>query len=110
MIREIGPDAEPVGLSRDREPEALDEVFTNAGAHPLGVVEAPGHFVSSLSTFFDEALARTYSWTWRARDEDLQRAVTNVRSWAAEHFDEWDGPLDPEAPMRWHRYRVSGST
>ena len=97
MIREIGPDAEPVGLSRDREPEALDEVFTNAGAHPLGVVEAPGHFVSSLSTFFDEALARTYSWTWRARDEDLQRAVTNVRSWAAEHST---SGMDPSTPRR----------
>jgi SAM-dependent methyltransferase len=110
MLREIGPDAEPVGLFRDREPEALDEVFEDAGAHPLGVIEAPGHFGSSLSTFFDEALARTYSWTWRARDEDLTRAIANVRAWATERYDDWDTPLDPEAPMRWHRYRVSGST
>lgn len=110
MFTEIGPDAAPVGLSRDREPGALDEAFTDGGAEPLGVVESPGHFGGSLETCFDEALARTYSWTWRVSDDDLRRAVATVRAWAAERFEDWDGPLDSEAPMRWHRYRVSGST
>jgi len=107
---EIGPDAAPVGLSRDREPRALDEAFADGGAEPLGVVESPGHFGGSLESCFEEALARTYSWTWRVSDEDLRRGIANVRSWAAERFEDWDGPLDSEAPMRWHRYRVSGST
>ena len=110
MFTEIGPDAAPVGLSRDLAPGALDEAFTDGGAEPLGVIESPGHFGGSLDTCFDEALARTYSWTWRVSDDDLRRAVATVRSWAAERFEDWDGPLDPEAPMRWHRYRVSGST
>lgn len=110
MVREIGPDAEPVGLFLDREPEVLDAAFTAAGATPLGVMEAPGHFGGSLSAFFDAASARTYSWTWRASDADLGRAIAIVRAWAAERFDDWDAPLDLEAPMRWHRYRVSGST
>lgn len=110
MIPEIGADAEPVGLFRDREPGALDEAFKAAGAEPLGTIDAPGHFGGSLSKFFDEATARTYSWTWRASDEDLTRAIANVRAWATERYDDWDAPLDPEAPMRWHRYRVSGST
>ena len=110
MVEAIGPAAEPVGLSRGREPEALDAAFVDAGAEPLGVVDIPGHFAGSLRTFFDEALARTYSWTWRASDEDLTRAVATVRAWAEGRFDEWDTPLDLEAPMHWHRYRVSGST
>ena len=110
MIEAIGPAAEPVGLSRGREPEALDAAFAAAGAEPLGVVDIAGHFAGSLSTFFDEALARTYSWTWRASDEDLMRGVATVHAWAADRFDDWDTPLDLEAPMHWHRYRVSGST
>jgi SAM-dependent methyltransferase len=110
VLIEIGPDAAPVGLSRDREPGALDEAFTDGGAEPLGVVESPGHFGGSLETCFEQALARTYSWTWRVSDEDLQRGIVNVRSWAAERFDDWRSPLDTQAPMRWHRYRVSGST
>ena len=110
MIEAIGPAAEPVGLSRGREPEALDAAFAEAGAEPLGVVDIAGHFAGSLRTFFDEALARTYSRTWRASDEDLTRGVATVRAWAAERYDDWDTPLDLEAPMHWHRYRVSGST
>ena len=82
MVEAIGPAAEPVGLSRGREPEALDEAFVDAGAEPLGVVDIPGHFAGSLRSFFDEALARTYSWTWRASDEDLARGVATVRAWA----------------------------
>jgi hypothetical protein len=110
MIEAIGPAAEPVGLSRGREPEALDGAFVDAGAEPMGVVDIPGHFAGSLGSFFDEAMARTYSWTWRASDEDLDRGVATVRAWAAERFDDWDTPLDLEAPMHWHRYRVSEST
>lgn len=107
MMAEIGREAEPVGLFRDREPDALDEAFAAAGAEPLGVTEVPGHVAGSLSTYFEQALARSYSWTWRVDDDTLERAVTNVRRWAATRFDDWDSPLDPEAPMRWHRYRVS---
>ena len=110
MVEAIGPAAEPVGLSHGREPEALDAAFVDAGAVPLGVVDIAGHFAGSLRSFFDEALARTYSWTWRASDEDLSRGVATVRAWAEERFDDWDTPLDLEAPMHWHRYRVSGST
>jgi SAM-dependent methyltransferase len=110
MMEAIGPAAEPVGLSRGREPEALDAAFADAGAEPMGVVDIAGHFAGSLRTFFDEALARTYSWTWRASDEDLTRGVAAVRAWAKDRFDDWDAPLDLEAPMHWHRYRVSGST
>lgn len=110
MVEEIGPDALPVGLFRDHEPVALDEAFAAAGAEPLGIVEIPGHFAGSLRRFFDEAKGRTYSWTWRASDADLERAVAAVRSWAGGRYSDWDVALDPEAPMRWHRYRVSGST
>ena len=110
MIEAIGPAAEPVGLSRDREPETLDAAFADAGAEPLGVVDIAGHFAGSLRTFFDEALARTYSWTWRASDEELTRGVASVQAWTVERFDDWDTPLDLGAPMHWHRYRVSGST
>jgi SAM-dependent methyltransferase len=109
MMAEIGPEAEPVGLAHDRDPDALDAAFTAAGAEPLGVIDVPGHFAGSLSDYFEQALARSYSWTWRVVDDDaLERAVANVRRWAQSRFDDWDSPLDPEAPMRWHRYRVSG--
>jgi SAM-dependent methyltransferase len=110
MVEAIGPAAEPVGLSSGRDPGALDAAFADAGAEPLGVADIAGHFAGSLRAFFDDALARTYSWTWRASDEDLIRGVATVRAWAEQRFEDWDTPLDLEAPMHWHRYRVSGST
>ena len=60
---------------------------------------------SSLERFFDEASARAYSWTWRASDTDLARAVATVRVWAVDRFGpDLTQPFSPDAPQSWRVY------
>ena len=49
--------------------------------------------------------ARAYSWTWRASDADLARAVATVRVWAVDRFGpDLTQPFSPDAPQSWRVY------
>src|SRR5262249_30424783 len=82
FVEELGPGAEPPGLDVREGYRDLDDSVAEAGGRLRGVSPTPATVDSSLDRFFTEALARSYSWTWRVSDEDLHRAVAVVRSWA----------------------------
>jgi len=80
-------------------------VFEQEGAVLREVVETPAILDSSLDRFFAETAARTYSWTWRIPQAELERAIEVVRAWTIERFNpEMDAPFDPSAPHRWRVY------
>lgn len=105
FVEELGPPAEPLGLDLRGGYADLDAVFEEGGAVLRDVVETPAILDSSLSRFFAETAARTYSWTWRIPQAELERAIDVVRAWAIERFDpDMDAPFDPSAPHRWRVY------
>ena len=105
FVEELGPAAEPVGLDLRGGYRDLDEAFAAAGATKRAVTETPMQLDSSLERFFDEASARAYSWTWRASDTDLARAVATVRVWAVDRFGpDLTQPFSPDAPQSWRVY------
>ena len=105
LVEELGPAAEPVGLDVRGGYLDLDEAFAAAGATKRAVTETPMQIDSSLERFFDEASARAYSWTWRASDSDLARAVATVRAWAVDRFGpDLTQPFSPDAPQSWRVY------
>ena len=105
FVEELGPAAEPVGLDARGGYVDLDEAFAAAGATKREVTETPMQIDSSLERFFDEASARAYSWTWRAGDADLARAVATVRAWAVGRFGpDLTQPFSPDAPQSWRVY------
>jgi SAM-dependent methyltransferase len=105
FVEELGPAAEPVGLDVRGGYLDLDEAFAAAGATKRAVTETPMQIDSSLERFFDEASARAYSWTWRASDSDLARAVATVRAWAVDRFGpDLTQPFSPDAPQSWRVY------
>jgi hypothetical protein len=72
------------------------------------VTTTPAEVTSSLARFFEETAAKSYSWTWRVRDEDLQRAIATVRAWAIERYGpDLDRPFEPDTPHRWRVYDLA---
>ena len=92
--------------STSRGEGQLDDAFASAGATPLGTAPSTAAFESSLSRFFDEASRRVYSWTWRASDDALERAIATVRSWAAGRTVTWRPPVIRLGSHDWRIYRV----
>jgi SAM-dependent methyltransferase len=108
FVEELGAPAEPLGLDLRGGYADLDAVFAEGGAHLRGVVETPAVLDSSLDRFFAETAARTYSWTWRVPQEDLERAIEVVRAWTIERFHpDMAAPFDPSAPHRWRVYDLA---
>ena len=105
FVDELGPGAEPVGLDVRDGYTDLDGTFEGAGARLRGIELTHATVDSSLARFFDEALARSYSWTWRVDDADLRRAVEVVRAWAIDTYGpDLSTPFGVEAPHRWRVY------
>lgn len=104
-VEELGPVAEPVGLDARNGYADLDEAFAACGATKREVIETRMQIDSSLQRFLEEAAARDYSWTWRASDADLVRAVDRVRAWAIERYGpDLTQPFSPDAPQSWRVY------
>jgi len=109
FVQELGTVAEPLGLDVRGGYVDLDEVFADAGCRLREVVTTPASVDSSLERFFDEALARAYSWTWRVPPDELRRAVETIRSWAIEEYGpDLETPFAPDAPHRWRVYDLGG--
>ena len=109
FVEELGAVAAPLGLDVRGGYVDLDEVFADAGGRLRAVTTTPASVDSSLERFFDETLARSYSWTWRVPPGDLRRAVEVVRSWAIEEYGpDLDGAFAPDAPHRWRVYDLGG--
>lgn len=105
FVEELGPVAEPVGLDARNGYADLDEAFAACGATKREVIETRMQIDSSLQRFLEEAAARDYSWTWRASDADLVRAVDRVRAWAIERYGpDLTQPFSPDAPQSWRVY------
>jgi ubiquinone/menaquinone biosynthesis C-methylase UbiE len=108
FVQELGPAAEPVGLRMDEADVDLDAVFARSGASLRGVAETAGSVESSLARFFREAANRSFSWTWRVSQPDLDRAVSVVRAWAIERYGpDLETPFEPEATHRWRVYDLA---
>jgi SAM-dependent methyltransferase len=100
-------DMATVGLDVRGGFDELDAAFASQGATfralPLRVVVDP----VTVEEFFDRLERRLYSWTWRISEDDLRRAIAEVRPWAAERWGRLDVPLDPEHPMMWRAYDLA---
>ena len=107
FVDELGPAAEPVGLDSRAGYVDLDEAFATAGATKREVIETHMRIDSSLERFLDEAAARAYSWTWRASDAELARAVQTVRAWTVERYGpDLTQPFSPDVPQSWRVYEL----
>jgi ubiquinone/menaquinone biosynthesis C-methylase UbiE len=105
FVQELGPAAEPVGIDARNGYADLDESFAACGATAREVIETPLRIHSSLERFLDEAAARAYSWTWRAGDAELARAVDVVRAWALDRYGpDLTQPFSPDAAQSWRVY------
>ena len=109
FVEELGSVAEPLGLDVRGGYVDLDEAFTAAGGRLREIATTPASVDSSLERFFEETLARSYSWTWRVPPDDLRRAVEVVRPWAVEQYGpDLSGPFASDAPHRWRVYDLGG--
>jgi len=105
FVQELGASAEPIGLDVRDGYVDLDEVFAACGATKREVTETRMRINSSLERFLTEAAARAYSWTWRASDDELARAVHTVRAWAVDRYGpDLTQPFSPDAPQSWRVY------
>jgi len=105
FVEELGPAAEPVGLDARGGYVDLDEAFAASGGTRRAVIRTPMQVDSSLDRFLEQAAARAYSWTWRADDAALARAVSAVRAWATGRFGpDLTQPFSPDAPQSWRVY------
>jgi SAM-dependent methyltransferase len=104
-----GGDMGPVGLDVRAGFGELDATFAEHGAtfralpERIVAVDDP----VSVQGFLDRVERRVYSWTWRVSDEDIQRAIAEIRPWAEEHWGRLDVPLDTEHPMLWRAYDLA---
>jgi len=105
FVEELGAPAEPLGLDVRGGYVDLDAVFEEGGAVLRDVVETPTILDSSLNRFFNDTAARTFSWTWRIPQAELERAIEVVRDWVIDRFEpDMDAPFDPGTPHRWRVY------
>jgi SAM-dependent methyltransferase len=104
-----GGDMGPVGLDVRDGFDDLDEAFAEHGAmfrvlpERILAVDNP----VTVEGFLDRVERRIYSWTWRVSDEDIQRAIAEIRPWAEERWGRLDVPLDTEHPMMWRAYDLA---
>jgi len=103
--RELGPSVRHVGLSvQERDFRELDEAFAAHGA----VARETVTFVDvrssdTLELFFQQARARSFSWTWRADEVELARALDAVEAWARDTYGDL-GAVGGEMQMVWRTY------
>ena len=108
FVEELGALAEPLGLDLRGGYADLDAVFAAGGSRLREVVETAGVLDSSLERFFAETAARSYSWTWRVPQADLDRAIEVIRAWSIERFGpDMDAPFDSSAPHTWRIYDMA---
>ena len=84
----------------------LDEVFATHGASRARCRRGRCP-AGSRSTSSSTARAARYSWTWRLSDEDLRRAVAEMRPWAEHRWGRLDAPIDAEFLIEWRAYDLS---
>jgi len=107
FVAELGAPAEPIGLDVRRGHLDLDEAFATCGASRPDILETAASVDSSLTRFFAETEAKSYSWTWRVPEADLRTAIEVVRAWAIERYGpDLDRPFEPAAPHRWRVYAL----
>jgi len=104
-----GGDMGPVGLDVRGGFDDLDAAFAEQGATYRSL---PERIVAvddpvSVQGFLDRVERRIYSWTWRVSDEDIERAIAEIRPWAEERWGRLDVPLDTEHPMMWRAYDLT---
>ncbi len=101
-----GGDMGPVGLDVRDGYDELDAAFRARGATFRALPERIVAVAEPLTVqgFFHRVERRIYSWTWGVSDEDLRRAVAEVRPWAEARWGSLDAPLDRAHPMRWRAY------
>jgi len=103
--RELGPSVRHVGLSvQERDFRELDEAFAAHGA----VARETVTFVDvrssdTLALFFEQAHARSFSWTWRADEDELARALDAVEAWARDTYGDL-GAVGGEMQIVWRTY------
>ena len=108
-LAELGAGSQPSGLDITRDEASLDEAFAAGGAELVGTDAVQVAYEGSLSTFFDNAEQRVYSWTWRVDDDDLHRGIAAARAWAADRYGDVDVPFEPLASHPWRVYRIAAS-
>jgi SAM-dependent methyltransferase len=105
----MGGGTGPVGLDVRDGFDQLDEAFAGHGAtfralpQRVAAVDDP----VTVQGFFDRVRDRVYSWTWRVSDEEIERAIAEVRPWAEELWGRSDVPVDPEHVTSWRAYDLT---
>ena len=84
----------------------LDEAFASAGGVPRDVEAIAYPDDETVANMLAEVERRTPSWTWRASDDDLRRAVEAATAWTLERYDSLDVRLEETAFARWRAYDV----
>jgi hypothetical protein len=99
----------PVGLDARAGFDELDAAFAAQGATfralPERVVTVDDPV--TVEGFFDRVERRVYSWTWRVSDDDIQRAIAEIRPWAEARWGGLDVPLGTEHPILWRAYDLT---
>jgi SAM-dependent methyltransferase len=103
FVDELGEDAVPPGLDMRGSTDALDVAFAEHGAERRELASIP--FVPddrTIGRFLERARARMFSWTWRISDDEMDRAIDAVGTWAVERFGDLETPI--EARLLWRAY------
>jgi SAM-dependent methyltransferase len=102
----LGDRIRPIGLDWVGDHEDLDDAFARGGGVRRDLPPVATRDESTLRRHFDEIDERLYSWTWRVPEEELRRAVAEVRSWAERTFPDLDEPFEPGSPIAWRAYDI----
>jgi ubiquinone/menaquinone biosynthesis C-methylase UbiE len=104
VLEEVGPEAGFVGYDGRSGFDLLDEVFRAQGAAPRDVpgITMPGS--GSLREFFEEAGAKSYSWTWKVPDDELRAGLERVRTWAEQEYGDLDAQFEQDVTLAWRAY------
>jgi SAM-dependent methyltransferase len=104
--RELGPAVRHVGLSvREQDFRELDEAFAAHAAiarETVTFVDVRGSS-ETLALFFEQARARSFSWTWRVDEAELARALDVVEAWARDTYGDL-GTVFGQMQMVWRTY------
>jgi SAM-dependent methyltransferase len=104
----VGSAAHHVGLDMSAEGRAeLDRAFIDAGATPRELPQIAYEDHDTIETYVAEIERRSPSWTWRASDEQIQRAVDAVRRHALDRYGTLDVRPDGTAYVRWRAFDLS---
>jgi ubiquinone/menaquinone biosynthesis C-methylase UbiE len=104
VLNEVGPEAGPVGYDGRGGFDLLDEAFRSHGAVPRDVpgITMPGS--GTLREFFEEAGAKSYSWTWKVPEDELRSGLERVRRWAEEEYGDLDAQFEQDVTLAWRAY------